>query len=87
MVITTWKNTGDTPVRAIDATFTFRDKNKKVIGSYEYTLYAVFDSQPGVLPGSTYTTPTGEGFLFPSPNVKAATVEVSITRVQERSGM
>ncbi len=87
-VITTWKNTGNTPVRAIDATFIFRDKNDEVLGEYEFTLFATFDSNAGVLPGETYTTPTDEGFVFPNLiDVQAASVDVNILRVLEISGI
>ena len=33
MVITTWKNTGITPIRAIEVEFTFRDKSNRVIST------------------------------------------------------
>ena len=87
-VRTTWKNTGSTPIRAVDCTFTFLDKRRQTIGSYDYTLYAVFDTDPGVAPGEIYTTPSGEGFLFPDwehAGVKAADVEVQITKVLQHS--
>ena len=87
MVMTTWKNTEMTPIRAIEAEFTFRDKNNRVIETVEYTLYAASDSDAGVAPGETYTTPRGEGFVFINPTVKAESVEVRILSVSDRSGI
>jgi hypothetical protein len=86
-VITTWKNTGTTPIRAIEAEFTFRDKNNRVIETVEYTLYAASDSEAGVAPGQTYTTPRDEGFKFINPLIKAESVEVRILSVSDRSGI
>jgi len=87
-VITTWKNTGTTPIRAIEAKFTFRNAAQQIIGTNDYTLYAEFDSAPGVLPGATYTTPAGQGFKF-SPKLRgeAASVDVTIKSVKEHSGI
>jgi hypothetical protein len=86
-VITTWKNTGMNPIRAIEAEFTFRDRNNRVISKVEYTLYAASDLEAGVAPGKTFTTPRRHGFKFINPEVKAETVEVRILSVSDRSGI
>ncbi len=86
-VITTWQNTGMTPIRAIEAEFTFRDKNNRVISKVEYTLYVASDSDAGVAPGKTFTTPRRHGFKFINPLVKAESVEVRILSVSDRSGI
>lgn len=87
-VIAKWKNIGDTPIRAIEATFTFRDDDKSVLSIIDYTLYAEFNNEAGVLPGETYTTSRGEGLIFfPEPNKQAASVDIQIVRVSERSSI
>ena len=86
-VFTTWKNVGNTPIRAVEARLIFRDENGDVIESHDYTLYAVFDADRGVLPGETYTTPQNAGFIFPNSNVTADAVEVIATESHEHFGM
>lgn len=76
-VVTTWKNTGTTPVRVIEARFIFYDAAGRVLESHDYTLYASFGA--GVPPGATYATPAGEGFIYPGLE-RAARVEVVICR-------
>lgn len=82
-VVTTWKNTGTTPVRVIEARFIFRDAAGRVLDTHDYTLYASFgDSVP---PGATYTTPAGDGFLYPGLK-RAAGVEITIRSVKLSAG-
>lgn len=93
MLIVILENTGSTPVRVVDADITARDSAGRILGQWNYTLYAAFDMQPGIPPGSTNTTPAGEGFFLPigypglPGYVEAKTVDVRITSVLEHSGM
>ena len=92
MVMVTWKNTGSTPIRVVDAEIVHRDSSNAVLGTHNYTIFSASDTSPGVAPGETYSTPAGEGFLLPGfrglPNYKESkTVRVRITAVLEHSGI
>lgn len=80
----TWKNTGNTPVRGIEAVVTFRDKDGRVIEETDHFIFAVNDSDPGVAPGKTHKSTKDQGILFVDPFKTAASVDVSITKVYER---
>jgi len=97
-VIATWKNVGDSPVRLVDATMTPRDAKGNLMnsftptGSHNYTIYAEFDHNPGVLPGETYTTKNGNGFKLPGFEgmggyMPAVSVDVEITKSAKTSGL
>ncbi len=90
MMIVTLKNTGSTPIRVVDADITWRDSSGNVLGTHNYTIFAEFDSAPGIAPGSSWTTRKGEGFTIPyGPGIgeKAKSVKVQITKVLEHSGL
>lgn len=91
MLMVTLKNTGSTHVRVVDADITWRDSSGNVLGSHNYTIFAEFDSSPGIAPGGTWTTRKGEGFLIPGYGVgdgaRAKSVKVEITKVLEHSGI
>lgn len=88
MMIVTLKNTGSTPIRAVDADITWRDSSGNVLGTHNYTIFAESNSAPGIVPGSTWTTRKGEGFTIPygaGIGEKAKSVKVEITKVLEFS--
>ncbi len=85
-VITTWTNTGNAPVRVVDANIVARNRNGDLLDSFNYTIYAGFDDDAGVAPGETYTTPSGSGFKLPD-DTHASSVEVTVTSSLEHSGM
>jgi hypothetical protein len=82
-VVVRWKNSGMTPIRAIDAEITHWDASGELLGKYNYTIFATFDDEPGVAPGEINTT---RGFILPGFKVSKS-VEVSVTKVLEHSGM
>lgn len=88
LMIVTLKNNGSTPVRVVDADITWSDAAGNVIGMHNYTIYAASDSAPGIIPGGTWTTRKGEGFIIaygPGIGEKATTVKVKITKASEHS--
>jgi len=89
MVIVSLKNTGSTPIRTVVADITPRDSSGKVMNTTTYTVFAEFDSSPGIAPGRTWTTPKGEGFILPGYGIgtRAKSVEVRITEVLEHAEM
>ena len=90
MMIVMLKNNGSTPVRVVDADITWSDAAGNVIRMQNYTIYAEFDSAPGIVPGGTWKTRKGEGFIIPyGPGIgeKAKSVKVEITKVLERSDL
>lgn len=91
-VLTTWKNTGDTPIRMVAAEIKPVNADGSPRQSFHYTLYAEFDDSPGVAPGETYTTKPGHGFKLPGFEgmvgyLPASSVDVRVTRVSEHSGL
>jgi hypothetical protein len=61
-----WKNVGDLPIRTLYMNISVYNKEgKKVFGAKDYPIYSVPDSEPGVLPGQTYTPGGNEGFVIP----------------------
>lgn len=89
MVIVTLKNTGSTPVRGVQATIISRDASGKIVTRENFSIFAEFDSSPGIAPGQTWTTPKGEGYILPNYGVgtRAKKAEVRITEVLEHAGM
>jgi hypothetical protein len=89
MVIVTLKNTGSRPIRAVDADITSRDSSGKIVTTTNYCIFAKSDSSPGIAPGSTWTTPKGEGYILQDfgRGPRSMTVEVRITEVLEHSGI
>ncbi len=90
MMMVTLKNNGSTPVRVVEADITWSDAAGNVIEMRNYTIYAEFDSAPGIVPGGTWKTQKGEGFIIPyGPGIgeKAKSVKVEITKVLERSDL
>jgi hypothetical protein len=66
VIRTTWKNTGATPVKTINARVQAWNQQGSLVIDVDYTLFAVFDNQRGILPGQTYTTPADQSFRLPS---------------------
>jgi len=92
MVLVDWKNTGDTPVRVVKADITPHYRRGEVVvdtGASDYVIYAVPDSQPGILPGETYREALDDGFLLVvAPGHRPpAKVEVRVTEVREDSAL
>jgi len=88
MLKVTLKNTGSTAIRVVDADITWRDESGNILGTHNYTIFAVSDSAPGIQPGKTWTNPKGEGFLLPiftddGAATKAKSVDVKITKLLE----
>ncbi len=91
-VLTTWKNTGNSSVRVVDAEIKSLNGDGSTRDTFNYTLYAEFDDSSGVLPGETHVTEPGGGFKLPGfegfPGYSpAASGKVRITKVAEKSGM
>ncbi len=84
-VVVAWKNTGTTTIRAVDAKIVCFDRGL-AIEKNSYTIYACFDSDPGIRPGETKVTKAGEGFRLRAYS-PADSVDVQITKVLEKSGM
>jgi len=89
MVIVDWKNTGNTPIRAVHATMTPYDAAGRPLtnGAKDYTIYATFTNEsPGIAPGETYVEPEDEGFVLTpgAGNREAVRVDVTITRAMEK---
>lgn len=78
-----FRNTGKHPIRTVDAEISWFDSDEKPIGSANYTIYAEFNNEPGILPGETYTPKDTEGFLLPLDS-NAFSAKIVITEVQER---
>jgi hypothetical protein len=89
MLIVTLKNTGNVPVRVVDADITWLDASGNVLGSINYTIYIEFDSAPGIEPGKTWTTKKDEGFILPlsQGGDRAKKVEVRVTKVLQQCEM
>ncbi len=90
-VIVTWRNTGPVAIRAVDAVITLFDSSGEVCDEFDYTIYAVGDSSPGIAPGKVYTDPKGEGFALPSDygtphRERPKKVKVRITLAEEHAG-
>lgn len=64
-----FRNTGDRPVRKVKGIIRAYDANGSEVpgGSdgLDYTMYAAFNDEPGILPGETYQTPSGKGYILP----------------------
>jgi hypothetical protein len=85
MVLVDWRNTGTTTIRAIDADIIVYDDRGNVLdsGAKDYTIYAVSDDSPGIVPGEIYTEPKGKGFTLMPGSTKARRAQVTITKVVE----
>lgn len=88
MVLTSWRNTGERPIREVRADITAYDGSGTRLDSSarDYTIYAVCNSASGITPGEEYRAPEGEGFvLIPIPSLVplADSVAVRITSVKE----
>ncbi len=88
IVIVTLKNTGSRPIRVVDADLIYRDASGES-RTHNYTIFAASDSEPGIAPGRTWTTPKGEGVipLAHGFGEKLKSVKVQITQVLEDSGI
>ena len=91
-VIVTWINTGEEPIRVVDAHITALSNSGSRILDITYTIYAESDSKPGVMPGEAYTDKKGEGFKLPGfaglPGYEpASSVSVEIVSTATQSGM
>ncbi len=87
-VVVHWKNTGKTPVRAIDAEIIHWDVSDRMLGDYNYTIFAVSDDDSGIAPGEVQVT---KGFILPGfqgiPGYeRSKRVDVRIRTVDEHSG-
>jgi hypothetical protein len=92
MVLTDWKNTGQTPIRVVKADIASYDASGAPIdnGATDYPIFAAPDASPGVPPGAGYEAADDDGFvLVNAPGLwpRASTVDVRITGVWEESGM
>lgn len=80
-----FRNTGDRPVRKVKGIIRVYDADGNEIrggtGGLDYTLYAAFDDAPGVLPGETYSTPSGQGFILTGP--RPAKLGMQLTSASE----
>ena len=64
MMYTTWKNTGEIPIRTVKARFTFRNTQKQIIHKQDFILSAALDdTERAVNPGRTFTEPRDEGII------------------------
>ena len=101
MVLVDWTNTGNTPVRAVEANITLRGASGNALRdpfrgntTTNMCIYAIGDDNPGVSPGTTYQEPEGEGFVIipglpgmQDDTLRATSATVTITKVSEKSGM
>jgi len=101
MVLVDWTNTGNTPVRAVEADITLRGASGNALRdpfrgntTTNMCIYAIGDDNPGVSPGTTYQEPEGEGFVIipglpgmQDDTLRATSATVTITKVSEKSGM
>lgn len=85
-VISTWTNTGSTPIRVLDADIVTYTRDGTPITSVNYTIYDASDDEAGIAPGEIYTDPYGHGFKLPVIST-AVSVDVTATRALEYSGM
>lgn len=85
MVYVDWLNTGDRPVRRVSAQIrVFDARGVEVYEVPSYPIYAVSSDRPGVPPGHSRFTPTGEGFMLAiTPGLSAVRATAEITNVGE----
>lgn len=86
MVYTDWKNTGNRPVRALSATIKVYDGSGRLLenlpGMFLYS--AASNDRPGIAPGETRITPTGQGKILPVQfGQPVDNVKVTIEKVYE----
>jgi hypothetical protein len=64
-VLVKWKNSGQSPIRAVDADIYLADqKGRKLAVVEDKPIYAVSDDSPGVAPGEVYEDPIDNGYLI-----------------------
>jgi hypothetical protein len=78
-----WKNTGTRPIRVIDGNIMINDNTGALPPKFEYTIFAVSESEPGIMPGETYIHTEG-GFALPM-GCTAKEARVEFTKVLEDS--
>jgi hypothetical protein len=78
-----WKNTGTRPIRVIDGNIMINDNTGTLPPKFEYTIFAVSESEPGIMPGETYILAEG-GFALPL-GCTAKEASVEFTKVLEDS--
>ncbi len=54
-MLTSWKNTGETAVRVVEAEIQTFNADGSVRDTINYSLYADFNENPGVAPGQIYS--------------------------------
>ena len=86
-IVVTWRNTGETPIRAVHADMRVFNSDGELtglgVGAKDYAIYAVSEANPGVAPGNTHSEENG--FVLPI-GTNATTAEATITRVTEEAG-
>lgn len=85
-VLTTWKNTGSTTIRGLNARISTFDESGRTIDSFTYWIYAAESGQSGVTPGSTCSETAGDGHLLTDEAIpgspKAVSVRVRVISVR-----
>src|SRR5262249_23306361 len=81
-----WKNTGNRPIRGVDATITGYDErgNAWVLFHPDIAIYGEADGYPGIAPGETCITPKSEGHFLHLHDRKPVRVTAVITKVEEK---
>ncbi|MDB4654253.1 hypothetical protein OAE40_00595 [Rubripirellula sp.] len=74
-LLTTWKNTGDVEIRAVEADITGYDVNGLVVYTAPaYTIFAEWNDEDGILPGEVFSTPYDQGHIMPADVASAKAV-------------
>lgn len=62
---TTWKNTGETTIRVVNADIELIGDDGSILDTINYTIHAEFNDSSGVKPGEIFTPSSDQGFLAP----------------------
>jgi hypothetical protein len=81
MLMVDWKNTGKVPVRIVKADIDVYDAsgNRLSASAKDHHLYAAARDEPGIKPGQTFQTKSGEGYILLSYDGTPAKVKVRVT--------
>lgn len=84
MVLTDWKNTGNTSLKSVFADIKPFDSKGRLLesGVGDYCIFAVVKDSEAIKPGKVYREPQGKGFVLMPRYGKAAKVVVKVTRVR-----
>ncbi|QDT01389.1 hypothetical protein [Adhaeretor mobilis] len=84
-LVVTLRNTGDVPVRTVDANITTRDSGGSIIQTWNYTIYAVSKAESEILPNKLWRTPKSKGHVFPHME-QADSVDVTVSYASSKQG-